>query len=1023
MDKRPINKPKNTSDKKKTTDDVKIYRGSSSKNTGVKETSPGAKKPAPKKKRTWVKVLKISLLVLFIAGLVAAGFIARYVIGLSEELPDWDKTSMVGELTTVFYDSSGQPIAERHGVENRAPVSLDQVPEEVIQAFLATEDMDFYKHHGISIKAMVRSALVNLRERRFAQGASTITQMLARNALIDKEERYEKKWNRKIKEILLALQIESQYEKDEIMEMFLNTVAFGQGAYGVQAAAETFFSKDIEDLNLEESALIAGLIQRPTAYNPFRNPESATGRRSQVLLNMEVNGFITSAQKDIANQKPLGLGPKPVGNIDGPYLYFIDHAMEEAERILEEEGYSSDIYRSGYHIYTTMNTSAQDKVEELFSDPENFPEDMGEKKVQAAMLLLDHESGQIQAMMGGREYVSQRGFNRATSTSMNRQPGSVIKPITVYGPALEYGSMSPATVIDDTPFTIQTLQGPYEPTNYDGRYRGLVTMRHAVRSSINVPAIKVLNEIGTITGYNFARNLDFPLEEAEKHNLAIALGGTTHGNSPLELARAYGAFANQGVLVDSYSVERIEANDGSLLYEANPQKQIVMKEETAYMMTDMLRTVVQYGTGTNAKVEGWQTAGKTGTTQLPLSTPAEKKMFSGLSGNKDAWFAGYTSQYTAAVWMGFDETDRDHYLRRVYGGRYPALLFKKLLTEAHQDLDPVAFTKPDGVVSVAVDQKSGLLPSALTPADYVVRELFARDTIPTEVSNAWEEALICADSGFLATNNCPNRVSKVFLNRTIDYAPTVRHRDVENALAHYGVATAQELPQEAVERLVARILPEDYALMAPAGYCVFHQGPQRPSPGGPPIIGGEDPTRPSIPTVNPVYWKYFPQEYQPDGYLPPDPDQGLDPDDPLNPVLPQDPTDPSQPIDPSDPSDPDDPNDPNDPDGPNDPSQGEDPDKEPIYADKDIFKRVRTSGTESGAKIEWELINEAKEEDWTFTIWKQTNNQPPEILTTSQEREVMDSSVSPNNTYYYTLQAENSREEIIYQSVPTKIIY
>jgi len=786
--------------------DVKIYGQDSGRTPGNRSGQPRRRKKNIRinRKRMVMRILQISLLVLLAAGLITALFVGRYVIGLARDIPEWTASDLAGDMTTTFYDRDGNLIAERHGAENRYPVTFDEIPEDLKQAFLAIEDSQFYEHPGISFSGIIRSVLVNLQEGRAAQGASTITQQLARNALLDEDIRYAKRWDRKITEILLALQLESRYEKDEIFEMYLNTISFGQGAYGVQAAARTYFGKDVGELEMVECALLAGLPQRPNGYNPFKNPDAALNRRSVVLSRMEELGYITAAQRNAAKDAPLNLTEMvDTTPVEGDYLFFIDHSIDEAQRILEENDLSPDIFRNGYRIYTTMNPEVQKTIEDLFRDPSNFPDDMNDEKVQTAMVILDHQTGEIQGLMGGREYLSQRGFNRATSPSMRRQPGSSLKPVTVYGPALEYAGMGPATVFDDVPISIPGSTGAYTPTNYDGRYRGLINMREAVRLSVNVPAVVALREIGVSNGYEFARNLGIPLLQEESGNLSIALGGMMYGCNPLELATAYGAFANQGILVDSHAVTRIEDRTGAVIYEAVPQQKEVMTEETAFMMTDMLVTAVNYGTGTNGKVPGWTTAGKTGTTQLPRSTPAERQMFQGLNGNKDAWFAGYTPRYTGVVWMGFDITDREHYLPSVYGGRYPALLFRNAMVAAHKDQAAVNFSRPSGVVSVSIDKKSGLLPSSLTPATYLASELFNRNHVPTEVSTAWEEVEICPESGHLPNEWCPVTEPGVFLTRGEGFTFDGR-------------------------------LPEDVNLMRPREICTIHNAdtalPEEPEP-------------------------------------------------------------------------------------------------------------------------------------------------------------------------------------------------
>lgn len=973
-------------------DDVKIYAGSGAETKDAQD-SAGSPGNAPKRRpgrrgrprrKTWVRVLQITLVVLLALTLGVTAYAARYVSGLSRDLPDWDSTDMIGDLTTTFYDADGEVIAERHGVENRTPVSFDAVPEHFKEAFLATEDASFYRHFGVSIPGIVRSAIANLRAGRITQGASTITQQLARNALLDADVRYQRQWDRKIREMLLALQIENQYEKDEIFEMYLNTISFGQGAYGVQAAAQTFFGKDVGDLTLEESALLAGLPQRPSGHNPFRYPENALNRRSVVLRSMESEGYITAEERARADSAPLELAPPPVDIVEGSYLFFIDHAMTEAEAILEEIGYSPDIYRNGYHIYTTMHRTGQTALEELFADPDNFPPDRSEEKVQAALIVIDHRTGEIQAMMGGREYLSQRGFNRATSPQMKRQPGSAFKPVAVYGPALEYGGMSPATVIDDIPVTIDTPQGPYEPANYDHRYRGLITMREAIRSSVNIPAVKTLAEIGTETGYNFCTNLGIPLQPEERHNLSIALGGLSYGCNPLELAAAFGAFANEGILAESHAVTRIATNNGTVIYEARPQQKVVMSEETAFLMNDMLRTVVSSGTGYGARIPGWETAGKTGTTQLPSATAAERAMFAGIRGNRDAWFVGYTPRYTASVWMGFDITTREHYLPQVYGGSYPAQLFRNVLIEMHDGLEPESFRRPAGIVSIAVDRKSGLLPSELTPSDFISRDFFRTEHIPTEVSEAWTTAIICTDTGQLATYLCPGTESRVFLQRDTTYRPTVPIRDIQRAFERNRVRRVDDLPASVIENLVKTILPEDYALTAPTEYCALHY---RTGPEGP----GED-NGTGAPAVNPVLWEFFPEAYRPAGYVPPS--ERPDDADPLDPMVPPGPGEPADPMDPDD-------------------AEGDE-----IFASFDLLPHT------VGIKLEWSLAEQYHGPSWEYILWKQGPEDPePTQLVALSDTQYIDEHTEPDTLYTYTVYARHKPTGKVYSSGPRDISY
>lgn len=724
--------------------------------------------PGKKKVIRRLNLPRLLATIIIIIFTIGAGATAGFLIGVFKNMPSWKPGDITGDMTTTFYDKYGNLIGERHGAENRIPVELERVPKDLINAFIATEDPRFMKHHGIDFIALGRAVIANITHGWGDQGGSTITMQLAKNAFINQEERYKKSLKRKIQEAILAIQLERTYTKEEILEFYLNQIPFGRGAHGVQAAAKTFFGKDVEDLTLAECALIAGLTQRPAAYDPFKHPEAAKGRRAKVLANMVEHGYITQSEADKANAEELQLAQAPPETEKTKFAYFIDQAIEEAENVLEDQGISAaEIYRGGYKIYTTMDPKVQETIEEVYADPSNFPKDMNGEKVQSAMVVIDNQTGGIAGLIGGRDYITERGLNRATQ--MKRSPGSVIKPISVYAPALENG-YSPASVVDDVPVTYASGSSTYSPKNYDGRYRGLINIREAIQYSINIPAVKVLDAIGVSTGYQFAKNLGLPLVPADE-NLSLALGGLTYGVSPLNIASAYSAFANQGIHIEAHIISKIEDAEGNIIYEANPKRKAVMSEETAYLITDMLQTVVESGTGTRAKMNR-PVAGKTGTTQLP-----DKPEFRGKAGNQDAWFAGYTPELTGVVWMGFDKTDSKHYLPQIYGGRYPAQIWKKVMEAALADKPIRPFPVPSGIVRVQIDKKSGLLPSSLTPAMFITTEVFARENVPKTVSNVWVQAEVCAESGLLPTKFCPQLVTGIFLKRPVPYTGSVLPED------------------------------------------------------------------------------------------------------------------------------------------------------------------------------------------------------------------------------------------------------
>ncbi len=734
-----------------------------------------------KKKNKKPNIRKIFILTALVLFFVFIGSAAGFVVGVARNLPQWSPEDFEPALTTFIYDKEGELIEKLHGVQNRIPVELEEIPKHLTDAFIATEDVRFWNHHGLDLKALARAVFENIRSGWGAEGGSTITQQLAKNVFIENRE---KTLKRKIQEAVLAIQLERKLTKKQILEEYLNWIYFGEGAWGVQAASRTYFNKDVSELNLAQSALLAGLVKAPALYSPFKNLEAAKGRQEQVLTNMQKYGYITEEEKKQALEAPLELSRGKEDTQKYRFPYVVDYVAEQAEDLLKANGINPrELYTGGLKIYTTVDSDVQQKIEEVYANTANFPPGAKDRPVESAMVILDHETGGIVGIAGGRYYSQRRGFNRAVQAK--RQPGSSIKPIAVYAPALENG-YTPATVLDDVPTTIPH-NPPYTPTNYDGRYRGLITMREAVRWSVNVAAVRMLDKIGVEKGYTFAQKMGLTLEPEDK-NPSLALGGLTNGVSPLQMASAYGTFANQGVRIEPHIITEITTFNGKVVAKTNPQRDIVMEEQTAYLMTDMLKTVVKSGTGTRAKISNWSVAGKTGTTQLPSS-------MGNIRGTKDAWFIGYTPYFTASVWMGYDKTDASHYLRNVAGGSYPALIWKKIMQEALKRLPRKDFTRPSGIVYASVDAKSGLLPSNLTPENFIITEIFTKNTLPRKTSDVWVKEEVCAESNKLPGPYCPNVVSKTFLKRPVPYNPS---------------------------RYPRMPLPEDFHLEVPKTQCSIH---------------------------------------------------------------------------------------------------------------------------------------------------------------------------------------------------------
>lgn len=718
---------------------------------------------AKKRKKRKIKIFRIIILAFVLFFIIGCGSALGYVLGIVKNLPEWTPDDLAVESTSFIYDANGDMVVKLHTAENRTPVELSAMPTYLIDAFIATEDVRFEQHFGVDIKRIFGAFIADVRNRSFSEGASTITMQLVRNAILEDQE---KKIERKIKEALLAIQVERHYTKEEILSFYLNEIYFGHGAHGVQAAAQTYFGKDVGDLTLGESAMLAGVVRNARIYSPFLNPENALNIRNVVLNNMLRYNKITQAQAEEAKKEKLQLTDYKKSNLYA-YPWFTDYVIDQAEDLLEEAGLDSSLlYTGGLRIYSTLDPKVQKAAEDAYNEESNFPESSTTDPIQSAMAVVDPKTGQVKALIGGREHETKRGLNRATD--IKRQPGSSIKPISVYGPALEQG-FSPSSVVDDVPTTFGTASHPYKPANYDGKYRGLITMREAVQYSVNVPAVKFLSIIGISEGFNFAKKLGLPLDDKNDKNLSLALGGLTRGVSPLDMAAAYAAFDNQGVYIEPHVITKIVDQKGNTIIDVNPKKTVVMKEQTAYLMTDMLKTVVDAGTGTRAKMNR-PVAGKTGTTQLP-----DKPIFNKVRGssNKDAWFAAYTPELVGVVWMGYDEdTDKEgnpNYLKQVYGGQYPARIWKAVMEKSLEDVPVSAFTKPPGIVSHAVDIKTGMLPSDLTPDGFIKNEIFAKNNVPTETSDAWVAATICAESKLIANDFCFNKVTGIFLNKTLAY--------------------------------------------------------------------------------------------------------------------------------------------------------------------------------------------------------------------------------------------------------------
>ncbi|HEX3015189.1 MAG TPA: PBP1A family penicillin-binding protein [Desulfobacteria bacterium] len=609
-----------------------------------------------------------------VAGVLAINLLCESFRGL----PSWNKQDFHPEPSaSVIYDRYGKPITSLRGKVNRIPVSLDQVAPTMQEAIIAIEDERFFDHKGVDYWGLTRALYNDFKGISAQEGASTITQQLVKNVLLTPE----KSLTRKIREAILAREVEATFNKREILELYLNTVYFGEGAYGVEAASRVYFNKSAGALDCGESALLAGLVQNPSRYSPYVNPKQTLKRRNTVLSVMQHNGYLSANQVHTAQLESLP-AKRYLPEDNYPHPFYLDNVISE---LINRYGFSEQqVYDGGLRIFTTMDPTVQNAIEAVYANPANFPQSSDNTPVESAMVVVEQASGEVKGLIGGRKHVSRRGYNRATM--LKRQPGSTAKPLVVYAPAIEKG-YSPTTVLDSSVETYGAQEDTYAPENMGNVTWGRITMRKAIQDSVNTYAVKLLKLIGIEDGYNFGKRLGLKSLVSQDKVLGLALGGTTIGLSPLELASAYTPLANHGVKLDTHVINRVTDASGRLLLEVKALPQQVMKPMTAEIMTDLLKSVVERGTGKQARLPDRDVAGKTGTTQLPhLSAFNRVKR-----GNKDAWFAGYTSELTGVVWLGFDNTDSHHYLEQVYGGSYPAEIWQKVFSKITAAYPPFYF--------------------------------------------------------------------------------------------------------------------------------------------------------------------------------------------------------------------------------------------------------------------------------------------------------------------------------------------
>jgi penicillin-binding protein 1A len=661
---------------------------------------------------------KLFFILVGFAVFVSAGAVFGVVQWLRRDLVNPQTLAAIQQpVKTVVYDARGRVLHEFFN-QNRSSVPLREIPRHLVNATIATEDRSFYSHWGVDLWGVARAAFTDLLHMRRAQGGSTITQQLARNVFLS----HEKTWTRKLKETALAIEIERNYTKDQILELYFNQIYFGDGAYGVEAASKTFFGKPLRELTLPECALIAGIPANPSFYSPRRKPAAAKARRAKVLRNMLTTGAITQVEFDNAMGSPLGVTPVRYSNDRAPYF------VEMVRLHLDEKYGSNAVYEGGLKVYTTLDMDlqlvAERALEKQLASLEadlkiknslgSYTQPAAEAQrgmqstpyLQAALVAIDPRSGYIRALVGGRNW-NHSNFNRATQAL--RQPGSAFKPF-VYTAAMDNG-FHPTDVIVDEPVSFPGADGElYQPQNYDHNYRGPVTLRYALQQSINIPAIKLLRKVSTSLVGSYARRMG--IRSPIGQNLSLALG--TSEVTLLELTTAYGVYANRGIRNDPLFVLKVEDKAGNVLEKNSPRPVEVLSEATSSIMTSMLQSVMDHGTGYPARARGFTipAAGKTGT----------------MDEYRDAWFVGYVPSLVCGTWVGYDE-------KKVIGpgmtGARAALpIWTDFMIGATRGKASEDFPAPAGTTGRQVCAETGMLATDACPN--VTTEVFDEGSEPTE---------------------------------------------------------------------------------------------------------------------------------------------------------------------------------------------------------------------------------------------------------------------------------------------------
>ncbi|MBE7016192.1 MAG: PBP1A family penicillin-binding protein [Ruminococcaceae bacterium] len=673
------------------------------------------KKKANKKR--FVYKLKIAIAILITLGVLACiGIGAGMYAAISQEMSEYDFFGIAHNFSSTIFanDSAGNSIevVTLQSDGNREWIETDKIPQVVKDAAVAIEDERFYTHHGVDIKrtagAVVGWISAKVTGGSPSYGGSTITQQVIKNITNEKD----KTAIRKIKEMMRAVAFEKQFTKDEIITMYLNIAYFGNNCYGIEASSKMYFGKPALDLTAKEAAMIIGITQAPTRFDPYKNPENCTQKRNLVLSKMLEHGMIDQEEYETSIAADLGVRKKTSVHAS-IYSYFVDQVINDViEDLQKEKGYSQtfasqQVFGGGLRIYATIDPDVQAAMESVYTEKSNFP--ASSRGTQSAMTIIDPYTGQIKGIVGGvGPKTESRGLNRATQSA--RQPGSSIKPISVYAPALETGKITSATILADTPLKIDK----WAPKNSYSGFKGNMSVSKAIEISANIPAVKTLQTVGVDKSFDFMKNKYHfsTLHENDKNLSALGLGGMTKGVSTAEMAAAYSVFPNSGIYIEPHTYTKVLDNSGKVLLEKEPITNRVLSEANAFIMISYLKNVVNgaSGTGRNARLSKFTAYGKTGTT----------------NDNCDKWFVGFTPYYVGAVWFGMDTMKP---LTSVgVSNNVSTQVWKKVMEKIHANLPEKTFEAPSSVTAVAICQSTGRLAACRNSRS----EYFANGTVPTK---------------------------------------------------------------------------------------------------------------------------------------------------------------------------------------------------------------------------------------------------------------------------------------------------